>query len=549
MTTNTTVQLALRSSPIARDFGAADSLLEKARNVFEVLHDRHVPVTPRLATALARMNTLKAPAFEECWGRAFDLASAEVGLGPQQMGYQASWRYIYPVFVQAIVEPLVRNAVSSTGQVNLAVAAGVTVGGSPPSRKDYAVLEREVDRALSEREIMGRSFWIEAGITLLGAYRKQLGAYRGIIGGGRHLPHDPDVRLAQLVYGVEPRFDENGDLFHRAQISRARSNQIRAGHRPREGGVEGVLHTRRFRDIADALISAFLLPKRVRLIRLLEEGFLIADRPPYRRPARDLLSATIHDSSMADLEAGLLVKAAWIDATTRLRPLLAQLQMLKSELGCGEVSQCGLRSAAISMAAMSAVMASHPWRISGAQRCGLISRSSLVPAMFDHIPQVSLKSETELASEATAATLLRHVDVTCYEEARQASKRYHRREIPASVQGIHSRDYAHRCLIHVTPGTVRQDEEVVLNWRADRRDLVRRFQLEHEERVHCGVILCPRELTLGANFRMQSDDGLAATEITVPDTPTSDSNERVARLIGSISAWLVVQHLLAVQNG
>lgn len=513
----------------------------RAAALFNLLQDRHLPMTPWLATSLAEFEQSTFPANDQYWGRAYQLASSEIGLGGK-MGNTPAWRDLFPTFLQAVIEPILRAVALQAGRVVLSTY-GTVADPDQQQVMDIAGRKTEdaVDAALTKRDVMGQAFWIGAGVALLAAFRK-LPVGRGPMrqGSMAGLPPLPDLRFSQLVYGVEPALEEDRLWQKNTQRTAAKSKRIRVGIRPREGGVTGVLHTRRDSDLGDALTSAFVLPEEIRLIKLLEEGFMITHRPPHRRPDRDLLSMTIQTRQVAGLGAAALAKAAWVDATMRLRILLANLGMSKSEIGYGNMQPTGTIAAALTVDGQQPKGRFHILALKGQLRANSISTSTLVPEIFETIAAPN-RHNAEKRSPEIAAT--QRVRAACAMQA--AATLTARRSGPQPKQQM--TDYARVCLVEIAPMVVRGNETVVVDWRSDRRNAARTYGIEDVRDAFLGRILCPPDIKEGSTFVLCSDDGLEESKISVPQE--SESSEAIAKTIGALSGWFITQNILAAAHG
>jgi hypothetical protein len=510
--------------------------------LFHILQDRHLPMTDLLAKTLAEFESAPAPAADPFWGRGYLLASGAIGLRGK-MGNTLAWSRLFPVFVQTVAEPILRDVALRMGSVTLTTLAGQA---NTDYTESFNVLSRTIEDAvglaLDDQEQMGRAFWIAAGVALLGRFRKspaqqtvrrtqQASAF----------PFLPDLNFAQLVYGIEPVFEQGRTWNKKVPRIAAKSKRLRVGIRPREGGVTGVQHSRRDTDIPDALSSAFILPTQIRLLKLLEEGFMIPRRPPYRRPDRDLLSMTVQTRDVTGLDGAELVKAAWVDATMRLRILLANMSMAKSELGFGQMGAAGTIAAAVTAQTDQPKGQFDVFELKGAMRAGLISMSSLMPNIFETVaPQNDLASQKRSPEPKVAAQ--DQIRAACATQAMAGSG--------LSRAGAANRpkmtDYAQLCLIEVAPRVVRGDEIAATDWRTNRKEIESAYDLNKMQDNYLGRILCPPVVETGAAFVLCSDDGMEPSELVIADN--ADPGEAIALTIGGLSSWIITQNILAVAN-
>ena len=541
------MDVALFSAPPASAFDVGGSTVSaRAQEIFDILQDRHLPITPSLACSLAKLEGSASPAAERLWGQGYRLASTSLGLAGK-MGNAPAWQRMFPIFVQAVVEPILRRCAARSGQNTL------TTRGNLNSRKSGAAeyssecrsIESWVVEAMSEEVVMGKNFWIGAGVALLGGFRKEMAGRLSRMRHGKtvELPFLPDLQLAKLIYGIEPELAEDRIWNKNLPRPNARSKRLRVGIRPREGGVTGVLHTRRDRDIADALPSAFVVPEEIRLIKLMEEGFMITHRPPHRRPERDLLSMTMSSVEMENLDAAYLIRAAWVDAAIRLRIILSNMSMTKTELGFAYIRAAGTLASAMSLENNPPKKGLDATALKGSIRRASISTSGLFPNMFETGGTPKPLKDGDLGRTGAAAVAL--VKDACHAQKALVPAKSARPNPVA--KRIDPDEYANTCLIEAAPSVVRGDETVVLNWRDDRRDLLNRYGFDRGSDVFFGKILCPPILKPGKRFVVCSDDRKGESEIEIPDKDTE--GKTISATIGALSTWMITQNILAALNG
>lgn len=533
--------------PVPHSMRMTQTGLTRAQVLFHVLQDRHLPMSEALATSLAAFETAQSPAGDPFWGRAFGHASHAIGLHGK-MGNTPAWARLFDVFVLSIVEPILRAVAVRMKRVTITTVGGLANEAEVDEMAQSAkAIEALVDDMLSDQAAMGTAFWIAAGTTLLGRFRETpAGQSSPRARHGKAVPFLPDLTLAHLVYAIEPALEEDRSWSKNTPRSASKSKRLRVGIRPREGGVTGVQHSRRDTDIADALSSAFIVPKEIRLIKLLEEGFMIPHRPPYRRPDRDLLSMTFLDPAVENLEAAALVKAAWIDASMRLRFLLANMSMGKSEIGFGHIRDVGTVASAVSAQVDQPKGAFNIMALEGAMRGQVISMSALVPSIFDTVVPLD-HAKRPTGSEDPKVMAQKQVRTACAAQAviGMATKKDASRNTQAKRPDLG--DYAQICLIDVAPRVVRSDEIVASDWRSNRKAIQRDYKLDGATDLYLGRILCPKTLKSGAIFSVCSDDDAGEREIEI--TTDIAPEEAISKVIGALSAWLITQNIRAIAHG
>jgi hypothetical protein len=398
--------------------------------------------------------------------------------------------------------------------------------------------------ALTNPDVMGQAFWRGAGVALLGAFRSR-DMRRAPARGTARLPFQADLTLSELAFGIEPELEDDPAWRKTRVQPSARSRKLRAGTRPREGGMTGVLHSRRIRDIPDALPSVYALPKRIRLLKMIEEGFMIPHRPPYRRPDRDLLAMTMQTARTEALPSAQVAKAAWLDASLRLRIILANMSLSKSELVYTQARQTGLSVAAQSIADQQNRAQLDAFALKDNLRRSQIAQSLLLPGLFNEVAQVPFARD--LADTPLRATLeMRTQAMTAGAVARTLEPG--RRVDPAKHRPATLDDYAGVLLLEIAAGFDRPGEKIAPVWRRDRRELRARYGFDRGDALRTGMILCPETLTDGAVFTLCAGTDETPQEITVTQQDRS-AGEALGAVVGALSGWIITQTIRAATHG
>lgn len=487
----------------------AAGLAPGARALAAALAERHLPLTPLLARHLAAF--MAGP--EGFWGRGYHLASQALGL-PGRFGHGAAWARIRPVFVAAVVEPVLRHSAGVTGVLPLCGTAGlddVRFAGA------CTRIEAAVDAALASEAVMGRGFWQLAGLALAGAATDPR---------GRKAPLPPEIEapVARLLFGLDPVFPPEAARQRRLRRPQP-SPRRRSGMIPPEGGVTGIRHSRRLEDMGDALLTELLIPEELVALKLLDEGMMVRHRPPRRDPRRDLLVITLADRR-DEGPGGALVKAAWADAGLRLRLLLAQAGLAGSDQLWAEAGPVGTRAAVLRGAGAVVAPGIDPMRLAGTPRAAALMASGLIPGFLDLLPDPARPHPVAEGDEgAVMADLLR-------------------RALGALAQPLAATprpdDYGQRLvLVAPQPGGALA-RAMLADWPDLRRSLAGAFRrLLGAGPLAVAAILPPGELVRGAVLTRAPMAGTILADDPLP--AEGEAAEVLAQALGLVSGWMIGQ--------
>ncbi|WP_143104083.1 hypothetical protein [Poseidonocella sedimentorum] len=498
---------------------------ERAGHLIAAMAERHVPLTPRLAETLAGLEQAGRPADHPFWGRGFNLAGAAIGL-TRVLGASEFWRGASEVFCSNVAEPILRQAAIRTGAVVLSGRAPLPGGKRAPDQHWVSSFESEVDRFLETEAPMGRGFWAESGVALYGAAMKAATDRAIPRGQGRHRPHpvpEPEPLLCHLLYVAEPVLPDDAALKQRLQRSRSNARRKRSGFRPKEGGVNGIRISNRVEDLPDATMSEFFMPPEAIAHRLLHEGILVRNRPPFRQPRRDLLSLCLCDRRAAS-EATAIVKAAWCDAALRLRIVLSQIGQDKSDLLWSEQTGLGVTSDHLGVENAEFPSGIDALAMKEHVRVSMLSRSGLLPHFADTLASAASPEPTDgpedaalLARVALARLMALNPLAT---GARSAS------ELP---------DYARKlCFVTLTEGT---DAATIADedWPALRTALTAGLAGVLEDRVIPVALIVPRVISDAAHFVAVGELAPGGRlEMTSAD-PDATGRQWVDEILGALS--------------
>lgn len=504
----TAVEVLIGSTP-----APADPVAARLRASFA---ERHVPLPAPMAEALARMLTSSQPLLEPDWGQAFTCMARALGISGSVAGQQLM-KGVLDRFLLVVAEPVMRFAAE---RARISPLAGRAPLDDAMTRwpAAEAAIAREANAALKDPSVMGLPFWAHAALDLAGAAHQKARA-RARLAEETGAP-ECDPMLAAIVFLHPPKFEAalaHDQIRHKARQTSARR---RAGIRPKEGGVAGILQSRMLDDLPDALMSELILPRVLLANKLLHEGLLIRHRPPRRDPKRDLLAVTLHRAVSGDA-MGTLVKAAWADAAIRLRVALTQMGLANSDLVWGEPGANQRLHCALDLPGIARI---HPLKIDGKARADMLMRSGLYPAhaalphplpLPESGPEDAGDSDPGLTAGLRAA--LAPLAVTQKRPSAGLVKDYGRRFMLVSrpYRGRNPPDWA----------TLRSEHAAQLD---------REFGRAHQTCLcwHGGTAMVAPTLLAMA-------DGREPLELTVPAAGLPERNERFAEFMGELVLWIM----------
>lgn len=508
--------------------------------------ERHVVLTPGLASALVALETAETQAEAPIWGQAFRLAGRFVGQ-EQVVGRSRFWRWAVPSFHLLVAEPVLRRAMTACNGAGLAGAADLP-GPTDLPRPDrwQARFETIVRQFLSDPAMMGRGFWIETAVRLQAAAMQQAQRRAGHLSRriALHLvAPEADALLCRLLYEAEPEFPEAFRLDSRRIRARQKSQRKRAGHRPKEGGVSGIRTSTVLDDLPDALVSELVLPKRLVVDRLLHEGLIVRHRPPYRQPKRDLLVLGLADRR-ADGPGGAIAKAAWADAALRLQILLGQMGMPLSDLVWAEARATGLAADLLRVEDAEASAGLDPIRLQGALRASRLFRSDLMPGFPDTLGAtdplpVGADGQGELMVQLARSGLRRL----------QVRHRFQGGRLGPGADIAHRpADYARRIAMIVLPAGSEFATRAGDDWTAVRGQINATLARVMEDETRVIAIIPPRDIAPGHGFAVVGDL-IAGGRVDAAPDPDIPAAEAVNRVLGHLSATLISAVVEAVDAG
>ena len=515
---------------VVGDAWAAVSTREQA--LLSAFSERHLPLTPDLAKGLARLESAPIPIADLGWGRAFVRAGEAMGIAGQ-VG-SAFWAAAMPVFATSVAEPILRHAARQVGHISLFGTAPLSVTIDPHMKDSPALIEAAVNAALGDVAVMGRGFWIVTGVALHGAATRATEARAGFLrakaGLGRLVP-EPDAALCRLLFETEPVFPDDHLARQRRQRARAKSMRKRSGIRPKEGGVAGIRASRLIEDFPDAVFSELIMPIPLLANRLLHEGLLVRHRPPMREPKRDLLSMHFCDA-LGGNEATSLVKAAWADAGLRLRLILSQLGLARSDLLWAEAGPFSPMAAVLRTEEVALRADLDPMQIAGPLRADMLIRSGLLPSFSDTLPVAEPLGVADGFGDHLSALATLGLD------ALQDRVRRMRRTRDGAAPVLRTADYARHLVVVSLAAASPEGRRAVTEWPALRADIRAGLRTDAGEGATYAALLYPDQMVRGATFIAISDaPALAQLDLSAPED--ADAAQCLSQILGLLSGWMI----------
>jgi len=526
--------MALWITRTVPDLGG-DPTGRRAAALMAAFAERHVPLPPKLARALAALEEAPVPAASPVWGQAFLRAGEAVGMA-RVIGGTQFWAGAVAAFRKVVAEPVLRRAAVACGTAQLCGEADLAAGEGALETDWAARFEVEVARLLTDGDRMGQGFWAETAVRLHGAALLQAERRAGQIGrqlGRPQVMPEQEPLLCRLMFEAEPDFPESFRLRRRRQRSRSVSDRKRSGIRPKEGGVAGIRVTTQLEDLPDAMLSELILPPELIANRLLHEGVLVRHRPPFRQPKRDLLSFCLCDRQARD-PASAVAKAAWADAAIRLQIWLAQAGLAKSDLIWAEQVPIGLNADVIRVETAPEQKRLDPTRMEGLFRRRRLFEAGLLPSFADTLSGRANGIGGDAGIDETVRALVKTGVERLHTRLRVGTGRLGHAEDLGHRPG----DYFRRVVLMVLPATHPDAGRVAEDWPSVATALRAACRRAFDAEALVNVLVLPDGIEAGARFVAAGDTVLSDdAEITVPED--HDGIEAVNRTLGALSALFI----------
>ena len=320
-------------------------LKQLAEALLTLFHDRHVGLTPALAAGLAflllerdqqRVGPPWRAVIERLRRELRRVGAEQLPNGRTPLSKDGFVLRDAPSFtVLRLAIPLVARACRAQG-ASLLFCADPVAGGV--GRDAYARYAEELDRqffaiAVGDQEDQGAEdhthddapFWVEVALGLAG---RALASEPG--GVAPPLPEMEPLDLAWLLrLRPDPEPRPPSEARPRVMFTPQKRQKSR---KLREGGITGYKLTRRPEDLDDIVLSELLYPDEIVYERVLNEGYLVMERPPRHQKRRDVLAVGVFPPGVGVLPAAGMLKAAWFDCMWRFAAFLRSQDLTRSEI-------------------------------------------------------------------------------------------------------------------------------------------------------------------------------------------------------------------------
>ena len=536
---------------------------EHVAELVSAFAERHVLLTPSLAETLDGLERHDSPVEAPVWGAGYRLAGRAVGQDGV-LGKGRFWRGATSAFMTTVAEPVLRMAMRRVGRVGLPGAAPLEADVRIVRLHSHALFDArmrsfdaEVESLLSDENEMGRGFWIEAAVRLLGAASRDAELRAGHAArrlGIRSVIPEPDPLLCRLLFQSEPILPDCLPRTRRRRNSMAITRR-RSGVLPKEAGVRGIRSSTRQEDLPDALFTELILPPQIVADRLLHEGMLVRHRPPYlHRPRRHVLAIGIADmragarenrETRGGEESFALVKAAWADAAIRLQLLLSIMGLDRSDLVWSERNGVGCAAHHLNAEGVEVPYRVDPYALGASLRASRLYKSSLMPGFVDTLAGMGDPGDDN------ARGIRGIVANLCELGLRRVAFRFRtslpRRRFWDAVPPRAS-DYACRIAI-VVLGADSKHAERAGDDRADILAELRTILRPTLDDVRMLALIAPPSVTPGASYAALGDIGFLPDgrgEIAVD--PDSKPAKAIGMAMGELSA-LMIRVVLEASDG
>lgn len=525
---------------------ASSSLPERAKELQRIYAERHLALSDAMAAALSELEKKDLPAMQPFWGRGFVRAGEIIGM-VREFGGSRFWKDAVPVFHETVVAPILRHAMDKCGAV---VLPGFAAFGDAAAEnqafngvKDHARLTEFVDLALGDLDVMGAGFWAEVSVNLYCAARHSAETRTGRFGHSRdaaNLLPDIDPLAARLMLMTDPELPPEAEVTKRKLKPNAVSPRQRSGIHPKEGGVAGIRVSSQLEDFPDAVGSELILPSELLANRLLHEGLLVRHRPPFQQPKRDILAITMCDSRTLG-DGAFLLKAAWADASIRLRFLLNQLGLGNSDLLWAEATELGVNDAHMPVEGLKKSLRNvDAFRLSGAMRNKMFFETQLLPEFINQLPSAGSRLEAIEDTQLTSvyALLTDRSFSTLQRGGKRASKKPNR----ATSQA----DYAKTIVFVLLPEGSEEAFAALSDWNAFERNFRQEAKLPLASGFTLQGLILPKDLFAGAELFVSPPNAYSPMEAIILEAD-EDNLATTNQWVGQVS-WAFMRSILGAIN-
>lgn len=320
--------------------------------IVQMLHSRHVAITPALACDLAEIatsTTLRSDNYPAPWNGVMQRLTDSLRQMRQTKGDRRSedrqpfiplrLNAAFSYTILRLVAPLIDRACRTLNPPRAFLFCededGLTNSISDVEYRLFAdELGRRVTELASQEDAVTQRFWQETALLLVAATRRpgllptQALNNEDVWDDHHVLPLVSPAKLALLLRLTAPSQDNRQDQRDLLINPTPHLFDVRR----REAGIDGIYATRRPEDLRHMLPSELIKPPLLLLNSLVNSGFLAARKPPRPIRLRDMLVVGAYAGGEGNAALQAFVQACWFEFVLQLSRLLQAHDLVNSEV-------------------------------------------------------------------------------------------------------------------------------------------------------------------------------------------------------------------------
>ncbi len=302
-----------------------------ARSIIRTMHNRHVGITPELATQLALLilDPTSAAQADVPWANVLSRLVKELETQPHKTsknhGFGLLLSAVPPYSIIRLAMPVIEQACK---QIKLCCLFCEDESGSTSVEefnKYTQRLAREIAGMADEKNDFMQIFWQERALAIAN-YSRRPGMWEQKTSG---LPETHPTASAMMLR-LKPKVQPIKPIAH-SPIPASSRMKHRESLKNKEGGFSGIRITRRPEDMEDILMSEFLNPPVLLIDRMVNSGYLALKRKPKHEKLRDVLIAGLVPHDVKPQLNADFIKSCWFDFVARMSMMLCRHRLINSE--------------------------------------------------------------------------------------------------------------------------------------------------------------------------------------------------------------------------